>query len=228
MELCPPPASPPERQGSHREALGEGPLGWVRPGPQTAMGRPPLGQGCRFSRLTNGCAWNAVSAFANCGRASHASGAAMCCQSGDVGQPTARSIQHVPLCTICEPEAESGRPRIIFARFATGTMRSLLSSARRKSLSQSRAGANSVIVPSARAARKSKAKMQARRKSFHLACHRSQDESGPCQWPTAKCAIPDHLDTLSLLRIGVFDRVGQVLRVGAMPRPTPRNRRRHN
>jgi hypothetical protein len=23
----------------------------------------------RFSRLTNGCAWNAVSAFANCGRA---------------------------------------------------------------------------------------------------------------------------------------------------------------
>src|SRR5258708_34054676 len=28
----------------------------------------------RFSRLTNGCAWNAVSAFASCGVPSHTSG----------------------------------------------------------------------------------------------------------------------------------------------------------
>jgi hypothetical protein len=45
---------------------------------------PPLGQGkARFSRLTNGCAWNAVSAFANPGRAvAHVRGSYVPCVDG--------------------------------------------------------------------------------------------------------------------------------------------------
>ena len=44
---------------------------------------------CTVSRLTNGCAWNAVSAFANCGVPSHTSGAAM---------------YHVRTCNSCSAE----------------------------------------------------------------------------------------------------------------------------
>ena len=61
----------------------------------------------RFSRLTNGCAWNAVSAFANCGRAvAHVRGSYV--PEGDIKNPMLRQ------CAVINP-IDAAPPRNRYA-----------------------------------------------------------------------------------------------------------------